>query len=300
MYTYRQSTIMPNPLLGIYLVALLLGWFVVALLLLFSVLLVMELLRGGFATPAIESSIYPLEVLLSLLLLVLALVWSSRHYRHWKRIEPRRLAAAQGDPALLAEEQPTPGAAALALPATFQMSMSKAQLVCLAAIPELIVVLYSVYGWLILGIPFWLSVLLWTVLVLFIVAAVFATSRQVLEVTEVGVRLRASPSVFGGMVRWNEAQLFAVYNTPGVLRSGAMLTYELSSASSIVRWTRVLRPNALGLRMDPGMPLAEHTQAMKALCQLIAAQTGLPLYDLRKERTWEARDRAAGPSFERE
>jgi hypothetical protein len=299
MYAYRQSTIKSNPLVGYYLVALLLGWIVVALTLLFSILLVMELLRGGFVTPALESSIYPLEMVLSLLLLVLTLVWGSRHYRHWKRIEPRRLAAAQGDPALLAEEQPTPDAATLALPATFKMSMSKAQLVCLAAFPELVVVFYSVYGWLILGIPYWLSVLLWTVLVLLLVAIVFATSRQVLEVTEVGVRLRASPLVFRGMVRWNEAHLFAVYNAPGVLRSGTMLTYELASASGIVRWTRVLRPNALGLHMDPGMPLAEHTQAMKALCQLIAAQTGLPLYDLRNERTWEIREGTAGPRFER-
>ena len=226
-------------------------------------------------------------------------MWGSRHYRHLKRIELRRLAAAQGNPALLAEEQPTPDAAALALPATLKMSMSKAQFVCLAALLELVVVLYSIYGWLVIGIPYWLSVLLWTVLVLFLVAVIFATSRQVLEVTEVGVRLRTLPLVFRGMVRWNEAHLFAVYNAPGVLRSGTMLTYELSSASSIVRWTRVLRPNAFGLHMDPGMPLAEHTQVMKALCQLIAAQTGLPLYDLRKERTGEARERAAGPRFER-
>ena len=299
MYTYRQSTIKSNPLLVYYLVGLLLGGIGVALLLLFSILAVMDLLRAGFATPALESSIYLLWNVLYLLLLVLALVWGSRQYRQWKRIEPRRLAAAQGDPALLAEEQPTPDAAALALPATFKMSMSKAQLVCLAAFPELVVVLYSVYGWLVIGIPFWLSVMLWTVLVLLLVAVVFATSRQVLEVTEVGMRLRASPLVFRGMVRWNEAHLFAVYNAPGVLRSGAMLTYELSSASGIVRWTRVLRPNAFGLHMDPGMSLPEHTQVMKALCQLIASQTGLPLYDLRKERTGEAREGAAGPLFER-
>lgn len=64
-----------------------------------------------------------------------------------------------------------------------------------------------------------------------------------------------------------------------------MLTYELSSASAIVRWTRVLRPNSLGLHMDPGVPLAEHNQAMEALCQLVVAQTDLLLYDLNKEYT---------------
>src|SRR5260370_21383460 len=125
MYTYRQSTIKSNSLLVYYLVGLLLGGIGVALILLFSILAVMDLLRGGFATPALESSIYLLWNVLYLLLLVLALVWGSRHYRHWKRIEPRRLAAAQGDPALLAEEQPTPYAAALALPSPLNMSMSK-------------------------------------------------------------------------------------------------------------------------------------------------------------------------------
>src|SRR5258708_12868060 len=143
-----------------------LGGIGVRLILLFSILAVMDLLRGGFATPALESSIYLLWNVLYLLLLVLALVWGSRHYRHWKRIEPRRLAAAQGDPALLAEEQPTPDAAALALPATLKMSMSKAKLVCLAPLLELAFVLSTIYGWLVIGIPFWLSLLLLTVLVL--------------------------------------------------------------------------------------------------------------------------------------
>ena len=101
------------------------------------------------------------------------------------------------------------------------------------------------------------------------------------------------------MLRWNEAHLFAVYNSPGAWRSGAVLTYELSSASSIVRWTQILHSNSFGLHMDPGIPLPEHNQAMKALCQLIAAQTGLPLYDLRKEHTLEARAGIADPRFER-
>jgi hypothetical protein len=233
---------------------------------------------------------------------VLALVSISLQYRYWKRIERRRLAAAEGDHTLLAEEQPTPDAAALALPSAFKVSMSKAQIVFLAAFLELVMVVFSVvYGWfLITGLPFWLFLIWGTVLVLILVPLVFATSRQVLEVTEVGLRLRASrASGFRGMVRWNEAHLFAVYHAPGVRRSGAVLTYELSSASSIVRWTRILRLNSFGLHMDPGMPLAEHNQAMKALCQLIAAQTGLPLYDLRKEHTLEAKEGVAGPRFER-
>ncbi len=295
MYPYSRSSIKSNPLLETYRVALLCMGIAVALALLLTVLPVIVRLVGGHATPAVNAFTIELPVL------ILALVSLSLHYRHWKRIERRRLAAAEGDHALLAEEQPTPDAAALALPAAFKVSMSKAQMVFLAAFLELVMVFFSVCVWLIIdGLPFWLFLIEGTVLVLILVPLVFATSRQVLEVTEVGLKLRASRlSGFRGMVRWNEAHLFAVYNAPGARRSGAVLTYELSSASSIVRWTRVLRPNAFGLHMDLGLPLAEHNQAMKALCQLIAAQTELPLYDLRKEHTLEVREGVTGPRFER-
>ena len=281
MSTYSRSAIKSNSLLETYRVALLFMGIMVALALLLAVLAVIESTVEGHATRAVNALTLELPVF------VLALVSISLHYRYWKRIERRRLAAAEGEPALLAEEQPTPGAAALALPAAFKVSISKVQMVFLTALLELVIVVFSVYGWFIIaGLPFWLFLIGGTVLVLLLVPLVFATSRQVLEVTEVGVRLRASRlSGFRGMVRWNEAHLFAVYNAPGARRSGAVLTYELSSASSIVRWTRILRPNAFGLHMDPDMPLAEHNQAMKALCQLIVAQTGLPLYDLRKEHT---------------
>ena len=297
MYIYSRSTIKSNPLLETYRVALLVMGIAAALALLLAVLPVIVILVGGHATHVHVVNAFTID----LPVLVLALVSLSLQYRYWKRIERRRLAAAEGDHALLAEEQPAPDAAALALPAAFKMSMSKAQMVFLVVFLELVTVVISVYDWFIIaGIPFWLFLMGVTVPVLLLVPLIFATSRQVLEVTEVGLRLRASrASGFRGMVRWNEAHLFAVYNAPGVRRSGAVLTYELSSASSIVRWTRILRPNALGLHMDPGMPLAEHNQAMKALCQLIVAQTGLPLYDLRKERTWEEREGVTDPRFER-
>ena len=230
---------------------------------------------------------------LDLPVFVLALVGSSLHYRYWKRIERRRLATAEGDHTLLAEDQPVPDAAALALPTAFKMRMRKAQIALMAILTEMGVILFSVYGWFLFGsISFWLFLMGGTVLVLILVSLAVTTSRQVLEVTEMGVRLRASClSGLRGMVRWNEARLFAVYNAPGAWRDGAVLTYELSSASSIVRWTCILRPNAFGLYMNPGMPLAEHNQAMQALCQVIAAQTSLPLYDLSKKRLWEGKFR---------
>src|SRR5258708_3133875 len=55
MYTYRQSTIKSNSLLVYYLVGLLLGGIGVALILLFSILAVMDLLRGDL--PPLPSSL---------------------------------------------------------------------------------------------------------------------------------------------------------------------------------------------------------------------------------------------------
>lgn len=278
MYTYSRNAIKPNPLLDTYRVMLLFWGIGTALALILTVLMVIVPLVGGQATHAVNA------VTLNLPVFVLALVGSSLPYRYWKRIERCRLAATQGDHTLLAEEQPAP-AAVLALPAVFTMRMRKAQIALMATLLEMVIMLFSICSWfLITDIPFWLLFMGGTVLVVLAVSLTVTTSRQVVEVTEVGVRLRASRvSGFRGMVRWNEARLFAVYNAYGARKSGAVLTYELSSASSIVRWTRILRPHAFGLYMDTGMPLAEQNQAMEALCQLIAMQTGLPLYDLRKE-----------------
>jgi len=293
MYAYNRSTIKSNPLLETYRFTLLFMGIAAALVLFLTVLTVIDKMVEGHATHTISA-------LTLLPFLVLALASISLQYRHWKRIERRRLAAAEGDHTLLAEEQPTPDTTALALPVAFKMNTSTTQIAFMSALLELVIVLFGVYGWFIIdSIPFWLFLTGGTVLVLILVLLIFFTNKQVLEVTEVGLRLRAPPVLgFRDMVRWNEAHLFAVYNAPAVPRSEAVLTYELSSASSIVRWTRILRPNSFGLHMDPCMPLAEHSQAMKALCQLVAAQTGLPLYDLRIERTSEARGGVTNARYE--
>lgn len=281
MHMYSRSAVKPNPLLETYRVMLLVIGIATALALIGTVVTVIAILSGGQATHAVNMLIIDFPMF------VLALVSFSLQYRYWKRIECRRLATAQENHAFLAKEQPVPDSAALHLPAAFQMSMSKVQVALMFTLLEIVIIVFSVYSWFIMdGMLFWLFLVGGTVLVLILTLLIAMTSRQVLEVTEVGLRLRASRlSGFRGMVRWNEAHLFAVYNTPGTWKSGAVLTYELSSASDIVRWTRILRPNSLGLHIDPGMPLAEHNQAMEALCQLIVAQTGLPLYDLRKEYT---------------
>jgi hypothetical protein len=278
MDTNNRTMIRSNPLLETYRIALLAFGIMTVAAFFLTVLFVWAALMEGQVRRAFNGPTIDLPVFV-LLLLILSL-----QYRRLKRIERCRLAAARGELGLLADEQPAPDPGALTLPAIFQMRWSKAQFLFLAGLMELVILLYSIYGWLIIDrFPLLLALIGGTVLVLILVPVLFVTSRQTLDVTEEGLRLRASGQ--GGMVHWNEAQLFAVSSILGAQKSGALLTYELASASSIVRWTRIVRTSLFGLHMDPGMPLNEHNREMEALQRLIVAKTGLQLYDLRKGST---------------
>jgi len=278
METNNRTMIRPNPLLETYRIALLAFGIMTVAAFFLTVLVVREALMEGQVTRAFNGLTIDLPVFVLLLVII------SLHYRRLKRIERCRLAAARGERGLLADEQPAPDPGALALPAIFQKRLSKAQFLFIVGLMELVILLYSIYGWLIIDrFPLLLTFLGGTVLGLILVLVLSVTSRQTLEVTEEGLRLRTSGQ--GGMVHWNEAHLFAVSSVPGAQKSGALLAYELSSATSFVSWTRIVRTGVFGLHMDPGMPLHEHNREMEALQRLIVAKTGLPLYDLRKEST---------------
>ena len=102
--------------------------------------------------------------------------------------------------------------------------------------------------------------------------------RQQIEVTEHGLCARYAGRT--GRVMWEEARLFALYGMFRAQKNGAALTYELSSPRDIVRWTWVQRTTYF-LGLKPTLPLEEYNRQMQALLSLIAARTGLPLYDLR-------------------
>lgn len=87
-------------------------------------------------------------------------------------------------------------------------------------------------------------------------------------------------------IRWNEARLFAIFS-PTLLsrRTGLPTSYELSSRYGIARLPRVYRKMTFSQFslpiMVPRVPFDEYDRQMDALLSLIAAKTGLPLYDLR-------------------
>jgi hypothetical protein len=75
------------------------------------------------------------------------------------------------------------------------------------------------------------------------------------------------------------SRLFAMYPTFGARKSGFAVTYEVSGARDIVRWTW-LRHKSYRLGLEPVIPFDEYNREMQDLFSLVAARTGLPLYDL--------------------
>jgi hypothetical protein len=92
----------------------------------------------------------------------------------------------------------------------------------------------------------------------------------VIDVTDEGLRV----SRFGSANRllWSEARLFAVYAGK---RADLPVCYELSSATSIVRWRRIRRKPQF-YSTGFGISAEEYDRQMDALLSIIAAKTGLP------------------------
>ncbi|WP_126631454.1 hypothetical protein [Dictyobacter alpinus] len=95
-------------------------------------------------------------------------------------------------------------------------------------------------------------------------------------VTEQGVRIGKT------LIPWHEAELFAIYEIYGQKRSGRAITYELSSATDILRWYAVQRLE--DVRQDSAEAVTEYHQQLQALSEIIVARTGLPLSDLRDKQ----------------
>lgn len=292
MVPSNPNKIRTNPLLETYQTSFVV-WFMlfgVFLLLLIFVIVINVLLGSGLAglTKSLSSMSFYIPSVLSF---ILAFVSTISQWRYWQRIERRRLAAAARDPSLLAVEQPIANPAALELPCTITLRRSKESIAVLIAIALLSALLLAgVFSWLDNGFLFISPNRFHNFLVLFaITAAVMAIillaiflspiGRQKIEVTEQGLSARYGGQK--GAVRWEEARLFAMYNTWGAQKNGSSITYELSSATDIARWTWVLRANLLHLNMVPAVPSNDYNRQMQALNALIVARTGLPLFDLR-------------------
>lgn len=206
----------------------------------------------------------------------------------WKRRDPKRQRALEGDKSLLATEQPSQNAHALPLPVSIELHMKwtlyyimLAVLLVAFAVLTLIVINLGHHSATFIRIfLLFLGGTALLFLLVFLLAASIATrrARQVITVTEQAITTRYLGKVT--TVPWTEACFFCVN---GVAKQKRALVYELSSEKESVLWTRVFVPRGFirTAMLRPTIPFEEYDQKMSALLELVTGRTGLMLYDLR-------------------
>jgi len=291
-YFENRNVIKANPFLETFRIQRFLWIFLSSIMLALILVSVFidAILDGGshFShNPVLIVFLYPL------VLSTFTLILYTLQMRYWKRIEERRFAAVGGNRLFLAAEQPTPDTASLPLPTTITSRPGKKTFLLTVGLVLPMALLFA--GW-----QMWLdsfpllphsnhllsffvlfSMVFVPVLVFFLVLFLTPLSHGKITVTESGLTARQGMEKTH-TVMWQEARLFAMYGTYGRQKSGASITYELSSARAIARWTWVLRKTYWG-GLEPTIPRDEYNRQMQALLSLVAAKTGLPLYDLRED-----------------
>jgi hypothetical protein len=228
---------------------------------------------------------------LSILSAFLILVFQPRMRRRVQHRQEVRLAAVAGNTSIapLAFPQPVPDEHALALPCTIKLRPTVSMALFIAGLFEVIWV-----GLLIGGMFFiegsdataavfttWTFGIIITLIapsLLIFIIGLFAM-RQRIEITDKGLTIHEMNST--SSVRWDEVKLFA---TTPPKRRASLIFYELSTSGNRLSSGVVLqqlRPGARLLPRKPETSLEEYDRQMDALLALIAARTGLPLYDLR-------------------
>lgn len=194
----------------------------------------------------------------------------------WARVNPRRQAAARGDTVLasLAGEQPVPNEAALHVPHTISMKPRKLQDALVGvALAGGVLLAYLVYRRITGDTSQWVAVLIVAgVFIVFgLLVPLFPASR--ITVTSYGLKVH-----WHGEVLWRDARLFAIRGggDPGT----PARRYELATECGTVEWSRPRRISWYSLE-QPELPFDQYDREMGALLAVIAAKTGLRLYDLR-------------------
>lgn len=222
--------------------------------------------------------------------------------RTWKRFDQKRQAAAQGDQSLLATEQPVPNAQAVALPLTIRMRSNRRLLVIMTitlfvslVIPFIIGLVFGLQAHTappthVVHIGILLIILgVWALASLLIVGTMYAIlyikGREQVTLTDYGIlvsgitpRLQSIP--------WSEARLFAIANTSNFkyFKDRQPMILEVASEQNLVRWTWLPFKSFRSGFAVPVLPPEEYDQQMRGVLSVIAAKTGLPLYDLRKKQ----------------
>ena len=196
-----------------------------------------------------------------------------RRFRGLWRAERLRQAASRQAPWIpLAWPQPESGLAALPLP---RVIFSR------PGWPAYVILPFLVWGLIVFALSwFWsadgpfVNKLIFSACLALPLSMIGLADYKRIEVREEGLTIRTLFS--RKSIHWQDARLFAIDTE--VKPDKIPDQYELSSATTILRWSRELKPSRLqGLSTT----FPEYAQQMDGLLALICARTGLPLYDLR-------------------
>lgn len=237
----------------------------------------------GFKSLDASASLLPLLFLAEGMLLLL-MGW------RFKALNLHRQAAASGALTVpLAAEQPIPNEEALALPITVRLTGWRGRSLAVGGVVGLAFLLLT----------FWLlffnglagqgqienSLTIILVILTFGFAAGFAIlvsvtlMHQYCEITATEEGLTIQQRQITYHIPWHEARLFAI--TRGIKRTGPPVFYELSSAATFAPLIWLHRNTLFLPNLKPALPFDEYERQMEALLSVIAAKTGLQLYDLR-------------------
>lgn len=219
---------------------------------------------------------------------------------YWTQLETRRQAAAGGDPRLLAKEQPEASATALALPITIEQRPRLSTFLLLPGLILLSVLLGGLLGtglfmhfvplsrsgsWPGLFVIIMIGII--GLLALFFAALcaffMYYRVRQQITLTQDGL-LQVGLFSKVRSIPWRDARLFAILGIYGAKTYPLPTQFELASHEEIIRWGWMHENSRKVLYFAKSkVSPEEYQRQMQGVLSVIAAKTGLPLYDLRQE-----------------
>lgn len=223
---------------------------------------------------------------------IMLVVNEFRQEGYWRRIGARRLAALQDPTTFRARSQPIESEFALQLPVTIRLHWNRT-----FVIGGIIFILLLFLAPLALGVflgggqhmDFQVLAIISGVMLAIVLAACllayiffFRYQPQSVELTEEGITTRYLCQKCS--MGWDEARVFAQYQQGVYNRNVSGITYELSNAQTVVRWSQQ-RLTAAYLKVESNQATKDDFNwLLNQVAAYVARRTGLPLLDFNDQQ----------------
>ncbi len=206
-----------------------------------------------------------------------------------KRLTQLRESVRRGGSVSLAKEQPAPDATALPVIATIKLNNSKTRIIRVGVMLAIFLFILFVVGLLagtnnsnkghssINFLPLFLAIFGVFTLVLLVASFLIFWLMCKQMICRIVIDEHSLSSTYQGItssIRWSDACLFTITSPdkPTVLR-----VYELANATTVVHWMNLSSQPLFGWNINAAS--IQYRNNVQALLSVVAARTGLPLYD---------------------